>query len=161
MKKTIAFLLFVSMALSLTICPASAETAEPTGAIVSETTEYLADGCSITITVREETATVTRALTTKSGSKTLTAKNSNGETLYKFKVTGTFAIYSNGNFNCTSATRSHTIVTSGWSCKTSEAHTSGASAVATGTFVKKVLGVTLDTNNESVTLTCDANGNLS
>lgn len=161
MKKIFSCLLAFVFVLTVMVCPVSAKTAEPTSTIVSETTEYFADGSSVTTTIQEESVNITRALTTKSGSKTDTVKDSNGNVLYKFKVTGTFAIYSNGNCNCTSATRSHTIVASGWSCKTSEAHTSGASAVATGTFVKKVLGITTASKDTTVTLTCDANGNLS
>lgn len=161
MKKIFSCLLAFVFVLTVMVCPVSAKTAEPTSTIVSETTEYFADGSSVTTTIQEESVNITRALTTKSGSKTDIVKDSNGNVLYKFKVTGTFAIYSNGNCNCTSATRSHTIVASGWSCKTSEAHTSGASAVATGTFVKKVLGITTASKDTTVTLTCDANGNLS
>ena len=161
MKKIISYLLTCMFVLTTAICPASAMSAEPTGTIVSETTEHFADGSSVTTTIQEESVNITRALTTKSGSKTKTVQDSDGNVLYKFKVTGTFAIYSNGNCNCTSATRSHTIVASGWSCKTSEAHTSGAKAIATGTFVKKVLGITTASKDTTVTLTCDANGNLS
>lgn len=161
MKKIFSYLLAFVFVLTVMVCPVSAKTAEPTSTIVSETTEYFADGSSVTTTIQEESVNITRALTTKSGSKTKTVLDSDGNVLYKFKVTGTFAIYSNGNCNCTSATRSHTIVVSSWSCKTSEAHTSGASAVATGTFVRKVLGITVETDEISVSLTCDANGNLS
>lgn len=161
MKKFIACLLACVFALTMAACPISAETAEPTGTIVSETTEYFADGSSVTTTIRLESESNARSLKTLSGSKTDTAKDSSGNVLYKFTVKGTYAIYSNGTVDCTSATRSHTIVASGWSCKTSEAHTSGASAVATGTFVKKVLGITTQSKDTTVTLTCDKNGNLS
>ncbi len=161
MKKIFPCLLVCILMLTTAIYPASAVSAEPSGTIISETTEYFEDGSSVTTTIRLEETNITRALQTLSGSKTKTKTNSDGDILYKLTVNGTFAIYSNGTVNATSATRSHTIVASGWSCKTSEAHTSGAKAIATGTFVKKVLGITTATQDLSVTLSCNANGNLS
>ena len=49
----------------------------------------------------------------------------------------------------------------GWSLKSGAASKSGNKAIGKGTFVKKTLGITVDTRDITCTLTCDVNGNLS
>ena len=137
------------------------------GEIVSETIEYLEDGTQIVTTVYDNTPTqndgiATAATTlTKSGSKVTRGIDSDGEVLWTLTVNGTFTVVTGSSATCTAASYSYTTPGSGWSLKTGSATKSANKAIANGTFVKKLLGITLKTQEASVTLTCSVNGTLS
>ena len=127
--------------------------------IISETVETLEDGSQIITTIIMDNSSIARA-STISGSKTKTGKNSDGDVIWTFTVKGTFSVNSGVSATCTSATCSNTTPGSGWSHKSSSVKKTSNKAVGSATFVKKVLGVTVDTDNISNTLTCDVNGNV-
>jgi len=131
--------------------------------VIIEMTEYLDDSSSITTIITQQTSNISTMSTTKTitGSKTQTAKNSSGEVLYKFKVTGTFSVNVGISSTCTAVSCSASDCTNGWALDSSTTSKSGNTAKATGIFKKKTLFITTQTKEVSATLTCDKNGTLS
>lgn len=138
----------------------SAETQEETGVVVSQATEYLEDGSSVEIVVRE-LPTMTRAASSKTGSKTYTKKNSSGDVLWEFVEKGTFSVDKGVSSTCTAASHTYSIKNSAWKNTKATSKKSGNQAIGDGTFEQKLLGIiTVDTVNCHVVLTCDKNGKL-
>ncbi|MBE5921631.1 MAG: hypothetical protein E7269_02620 [Lachnospiraceae bacterium] len=165
MKKILSILIVLTITVT-SIIPANANIAftETTGTIVKETTEYFSDGSYIVTTISDETTGMpsTRAsMYTKTGTKTHTAYNSNDEELWSFTVRGYFLVNPGIQTSCTSASYTIDITEDAWSNKSASATKSSNKAIGTATFIKKLLGVTVSTREITVTLTCDANGNLS
>ncbi len=164
MKKILVAVLLLTMLFAF---PISANAQMPSfqpeeSKIINETTEYFEDGTSITITVCEEDTTLqTRTIYTKSGSKSITGKDSNGNTLWKFTLKGTFTVNSGVSATCTSTSYSTSNLASGWSLKTASTYASGNKAIGDATFEHKVLFIVTETRSCHVVLTCDVNGNLS
>lgn len=165
MKKLLSIILTTVIFISLFSFNTSATVYEETAdkeITVSESTEYFADGSSVTTTITQFISqNQTRATKTVSGSKTQTAKNSSGDVLYKFKVTGTFSVNEGISSTCTAVSCSASDLASGWSLYSSSTSKSGNTASATGIFKYKVLGITTQTQEMLSSLTCDANGVLS
>ena len=158
MKKTISIILTAIILVSLFSLTAYAQSSET---VISETTEYFEDGSSVTTTVTQITSNdLTRATKTITGSKTKTVKNSDGDVLYKFKVTGTFTVNEGVSSTCTAVSCSASNLASGWSLVSSTKSKSGNKATATGVFEYTVLFIS-KTQETTATLTCDKNGNLS
>ena len=137
------------------------------GKLVSETIEYLEDGTQIVTTVYDTTpyenngvAPVATTIT-KSGSKTATGKNSDGDVLWTLTVHGTFRVVTGSSATCTASSYSYTAPGSGWSLKSGSATKSGNVATANGIFVKKFLGITTETRDVTVNLVCSTSGTLS
>ena len=116
---------------------------------------------------------VTKSSSTVSGSKTSTYYRSDGIKAFSLTVYGTFSYDgkeakilkagtdSNISKISTNASYSHYIYQNDWSLKSASATKSGNTATATGTFIRKELGITVDTKTRTVNLSCDRNGNLS
>lgn len=90
----------------------------------------------------------------RTGTKTAQGVHS-GKVVFTLSVTGQFT-YDGISAKATSASGGINVQVAGASLNSSNAYTSGASAIATVSV--SYLGSTL---NKTVTLTCDANGNLS
>ena len=90
----------------------------------------------------------------RTGTKTAQGVHS-GKVVFTLSVTGQFT-YDGITAKATSASGGINVHVAGASLNSSNAYTSGASAIATASV--SYLGITL---NKTVTLTCDANGNLS
>ncbi len=131
--------------------------------IVSETTQYADDGSYIVTTVCEEISSngLARAGYNKTGSKTVTHYASDNSVNWTFTVTGTFVVNEGVVSACTTARYSHTIVDTAWSLKSGNAAKTGNKAVGNATFARKLLGVEVNTEDVTVTLTCDKYGVLS
>ncbi len=164
MKKVFAVLLCLLIGCSV-LCAPAAQAQEETGTLISQEVEYLADGSKIVTCVYEDDVNqgiATAATTvTKSGKKTQTVYNSDNEVIFTLTVHGTFSVIMGNSCSCTASSYSYTTPGSGWSLKTGSATKSANKAYANGTFVKKILGITTQTENASVTLTCSINGVLS
>lgn len=133
--------------------------------IVSQETINV-DGYEITVSVFEEIDnpnSIAPFATTyeKSGKKSYTAKNSDGETLFSFTVHGTFSVNSGVSATCTKSSYSYSVSSSAWELKSASSSRSGNKAIGDGEFIKKILFVKVDTLNAHVVLTCDNNGQLS
>lgn len=120
-------------------------------------TIYFEDGSYSTI---ELTTYGTRASGSKSGSKTYNHYDSNGSKVWKVVLTGSFT-YTGSSATCTSADMSATIYDSAWSVYNISDSKSGNVARGAATVAKELLGVTVAKKTANLTITCDANGNLS
>ena len=127
---------------------------------ISTTVEYLPDGSSLTTEVQEVVGPQTRATVTKTGQKVLTYKDSNGKLLWKYTLTAEFSV-NQGVATCTRANGLPTVYASDWSTAGNQPSRSGNRATGTVTMQRKVLGNVVETKRETITLTCDKNGNLS
>ncbi len=157
MKKNIfiSFILTVAVMISCFSMPVHAAEEE---IVTSTVIEYFDDGSYLVTTITEEVNN-SRA-TTKTGSKTATHKNSDGETLWTYKVTGTFS-YTGSSSTCTAVSDSYTISNDNWHMSSHSCSKSGNKASGTVTMKYKVLGITTKTVSKDVSLTCSATGVLS
>lgn len=124
----------------------------------SETTvqrEYLDDGSG---NYYETVITKTNSRTTQNYYATKTFKNSSGTALWYVKVSGTFS-YNGSTCTCTSASSSAGSYNANWKIIDHSASRSGNTATAYATAKRYVMGVPVETENTSITLHCDANGN--
>lgn len=120
-------------------------------------TTYFEDGSYLVETIEEHEM---RASGTKSGSKTKTFYDSNSEIKWKTVLNGTFT-YSGTSSTCTSSNCNVTIYSSEWYTVSKSATKSGNTANASVTMGEKLLGVTVRKVSTNLSLSCDANGNLS
>ena len=102
----------------------------------------------------------TRASGTVSGSKVFNYYNSNSILEWKAVLNGSFS-YTGSSASCTSADLDITIYNTAWSTQYGYATKDGNKAIASGTMLKKAAGITVAKSPISMTLSCDANGNLS
>lgn len=115
------------------------------------------DGSYITETIE---TSPTRASGTKTGSKVDTYYSGSGKTLWKVTLTGTFT-YTGTSATCTNSSVATSVSDSAWYTVSKSASKSGSTAYGSATMGEKVLGVTVSKVPVSLSLTCDANGNLS
>lgn len=118
---------------------------------------YLEDGSYITISIDEFSA---RSSGTKTGRKTYTYRDSDGVALWTAVLTASFT-YTGSSSTCTSASCSVTVSDSDWYEKSNTTTRSGNTATTALVMGQKFLGITVSTHNYTLTLSCDANGNLS
>lgn len=154
MKKLVSIAL-VAMCLALLTIGVSAE--EVAGESVEYSVEYYEDGSYCVTTI---TCSGAREVLQKSAKKTKSYYDSDDEVLFSLVVYGTFK-YDGTSASCLSSSYTYNVYDSSWSFKSATASKSGATATASGTFVKKVLGITTMTRTLTPTLTCDKDGNLS
>lgn len=162
MKKIISIVLITVLLLCTVSISVSATTQREV--VVSENTEYFEDGSSITTTITQivsNSKNLARATRNVTGSKTKTVKNSSGDVLFKFKITGTFTVNEGVSATCTAVSCSASDLASGWSLDSYSTSKSGNTATATGNFKHKVLGITNVTQQVTNTLTCSTTGTLS
>ena len=151
MKKVLSALLVVAlMFASVSVAKASNHT------VVGIT--YYDDDSYVITTINYA---VTKSSSTVSGSKTSTYYRSDGIKAFSLTVYGTFSYDGTNQAACTNVSYSHDIYQNDWSLKSASATKSGNTATATGTFIRKELGITVDTKTRTVNLSCDRNGNLS
>lgn len=125
--------------------------------MADENTIWLEDGSYVVVSI---TDTGSRATSTKSGTKTYTYYSASDVIQWKAALSGTFT-YTGSSSSCTASDCDITIYNSDWYIYTNMPSKSGNTAKAEITMKRKLLGVTVDTENLTITLTCDANGNLS
>lgn len=165
MKKIISIALVMAVIMSVCSFSASAQSEEIVlnERIISTTTEYLDDGTIIEITVSESDNGVMPLADSyvKSGYKTYTCKNSDGTELWWFKLTGQYDVTTGVSAVCTHASYTYSILNDNWSLDTASTSKSGNKATGTATFKRKVLFITAETKDVSISLTCSNTGVLS
>ncbi len=130
--------------------------------VIMETTEYFENGIYAVTTVKQESVLVTRAESdTITGSKEYVMYNQDGHELWRFTVYGTFSVTPGVNAVCTDASCSFSIANNAWENQSASAYPVGNQAVGDAAFIKKLFGITVDTQSCHIVLTCDADGNLS
>lgn len=115
------------------------------------------DGSYMTEAISEQG---TRASGSKTGTKTRNYYNSNNELMWKVVLTGKFT-YTGSSATCTSSSISATVYNSEWYTVSKSSSKTSNKAKGTAVMGQKILGVTVDKVQADLTLTCDANGNLS
>ncbi len=151
MKRFICYFLFVVMIFALfplEVCAISDDTVN---------TIYLDDGAYIIVTIYENGS---RASGTKSGTARYDYYASDGDKEWTATLNGTFT-YNGTSATCTSSSCSVSISNSAWYLISKSASKSGNTATASVNMGRKILGVTTDKEYIDLSLSCDANGNLS
>ena len=124
---------------------------------ISENVIYLDDGSYIIV---ELTWMEGRASGTKTGSKTHRFYNSDGVEQWRAVLRGTFT-YTGSSATCTASSCDVTISDSSYYVVSKNVSKSGNAALCTLVMGKKFLGITIDKDTVNMSITCDANGNLS
>ncbi len=153
--------LFITLIMSLAVffnCFAMSAGAVNEEKIISTSIEYFDDGSYLVTTITEET-TNSRA-NTKTGSKSAIYTDSDGNTLWTYKITGTFS-YTGSSSTCTAVSDSYTISNDDWHMSSHSCSKSGNTANGTVTMKRKFLGVTTNTITRNISLSCSASGTLS
>lgn len=150
MKRLLCTILVLLLALST--LPTAGHASETESEIV-----YFEDGTFLRVTIAEYG---TRASGTKTATKTYEYSNDSGSVLWKAVLSGTFT-YTGTSTTCTASSCSVTVYDSSWYQVSKTVGKSGNTANATLTMGHKLLGVTITKKTVNMTLTCDANGNLS
>ena len=140
--------------------PVSAEEADAE-ILISRTVEVQPDGSSIEILLYQSPVYTRGNSYSMSGSKVYNSTNAAGEVQWTFRVTGVFKVVEGSSVYCTSASHSYSIVNNNWNFVSGSSYKSGNKAIGNAEFNRKVLGIVVETDTCTVTLTCDANGNLS
>lgn len=118
---------------------------------------YFADGSYMIDTVEALSARTSGSVT---GNRTRTYYSNDGKQSWKVVLTGAFS-YTGSSSKCTSSSCNVTIYDSAWSYSSKNAGKSGNTATASVTMEQRILGVVRNKVPVSLTLSCDANGNLS
>lgn len=151
-KKHIGFFCFI---LALCFCLGfSAYAAEPEEILISQSTEFYEDGTSCVISVYQDIPS-TRASGTTTGHKDYDYKDERNVIVWTLTVHGSYS-YNGVSATCTSVSCGYSIADSSWSRVSTSKSRSGNTATAYGTFAKGG-----QNQSASVSLSCDANGNLS
>lgn len=157
--KRFATFLIVILLLALSLMPISAT---PSDDVTSEII-YLENGDYIEISPIRITENKTRSTTalTASGERDVTYYDSNDEIEWQYVLTATFTYEPGVSATCTRATYSNTINDNNWTFSNGAATKSGNMAYGVGTYVKKILFITVETYDINIDIMCDTYGNLS
>lgn len=150
MKRVISVLLAIYLV--VVVLPVGGYAAEQKEEII-----YFDDGSYLVIEINHSQERATWRVT---GNKRYTYYSSDGTSLWYAVLTGSFD-YTGTSSSCTSSSISVTVQDSAWYVISKSASKSGNKATASVTMGEKVLGVTVARVPVSLTLSCDANGNLS
>lgn len=112
------------------------------------------DSSYVIITLRENSVNTRANPYTKNGSKDYTYVL-NGTAQWTFTVYGTFTVVPGSSCTCTNSAYGFNTSVSGWSLSSADSSHSGSTATAWGTVTGP------KTVNPRVSVSCDANGNLS
>lgn len=162
MKRILSFLF--AIILLFAVAPSSSASAEGEAALIE--TIYYQDGSFAVITVTEEVSmikddTFSRAFSyIRNGSKTYTYYNSSGVAEWSATLNASFT-YDGSTATCTAANCQVTIYDNAWYVISNSSGYSGNTATANVSVGYRVLGVSVGTKSITITLSCDANGNLS
>lgn len=115
------------------------------------------DGSYLTIEIIHD---IIRASGNKTANKVHTYYDSANSAQWKTVLTGSFS-YTGSSSSCTASSVSTTIYDSSWYVISERASKSGNTATASVTMGDKLAGVTVTRIPVHLSLSCDANGNLS
>lgn len=151
--RILTILLLCAVLISVLPAPAFAADSSPSNL----STVHFDDGSYLEKYISENSA---RATNSKSGTATYNYRDSDGTLMWQAVLSGTFT-YTGSTSTCTSASCSVTIYNSNWYQISKSTSRSGNTATTQLTMGQKVLGVTISKPSYTLTLSCDANGNLS
>lgn len=151
MKKSLFALLVTIMI--ITMLPVTASANQNKGAVVIQ----YSDGSYITVTIIDNGARLTG---NRTGSKTYDYYDSNGKIKWSADIFGNF-VYTGVTSSCTASNVSVTVYDDQWVVISKQADRNGNTATGEVVMGRTQLGVTIGTVTYSLSLSCDANGNLS
>lgn len=151
MKRVVTCCLLIAMIFCIIPTFGKAETVEEKVVAVFEDGSYITEEIAVT---------QNRASGSKAGTKSHTYYAGDGTAKWKATLTGTFT-YTGTSSTCTGASCNVTIYDSAWYTISKSATKSGNMATASVTMGQKLLGITISQISTSLSITCDANGNLS
>ncbi|MDD6466888.1 MAG: hypothetical protein PUF50_01740 [Erysipelotrichaceae bacterium] len=154
MKKLIYLVLTTLLFLSSITCISANNSI--TNKYIEETFD---DGSYIEIVI-EETNPLTRDATTKTGKKTANYKDSNGNILWSFYVSGIFK-YDGETATCTYSVVNASSYSDYWKIDSKSASKTNATANGSCTAKMYTLGICTKTVTKSLSLTCSPDGTLS
>ncbi len=155
MRKFLSILVFTSLLFCQNTNIAYAQS--PT--IVSYDIEYISEDIYIETFIIECENNTSKSTTTVTRSKVSNIKNSNDEVLTSFVLTGTF-IYDHSTSRCTNVSCTTTIYDDQWKFTSTSATKSGISANGSYTAKRYVLGIEMESVSHTITISCDAHGNV-
>lgn len=155
MKKILSILIFAS----LLFCQNTNITYAQSPTIASYDIEYISEDLYIETFIIECENNASKSTTTVTRSKVSNIYNSNDEILTSFVLTGTF-IYDHSTSRCTNVTCTTTIYDDQWKFTSTSATKSGISANGSYTVKRYVLGLEMDSISRTLTISCDAHGNV-
>lgn len=158
MRKHLNRLLSVAVLAALLLClsvPAFAA-----GDTAPSTRIDLADGRYILVETAVDGISERGEVVTIYGHKYYYGYDQSNTAVWRMTLNGVFT-YDGSFSSCTGASLSFLAYDTAYYKVSGNAYPSGSSAVADFTVGYRVLGVTTSTSNHHMTLTCDANGNLS
>ncbi|MGN1122872.1 MAG: hypothetical protein ACI4RR_00895 [Eubacterium sp.] len=121
--------------------------------------EYFDDGSRLVTEITEQSS-LTRASSSKTGNKTFTYEDSNGNAEWSITLKGTFT-YTGSSATCTSSSVSYNIYDSSWKCTSATAAKSGRNAKGSFTM-KKYFGIIVSkTIEKDMNISCSNSGTLS
>ncbi len=126
-------------------------------AVEQEQRQVLEDGSYYIDTLSVSSA---RAASTKVGTKTRTYYSNSGTAEWQIVLTASFS-FDGSSAICDTAICTSTIWNSDWHTASKSATKSGNTAVGYATMKLSILGVTFNEVPVTLTLSCDASGNLS
>ncbi len=153
MKKFISVLLFCLTLFSMCSFNTFATDENSDASII-----HFDNGAYLVVKVSE--INTSRATNTKSGTKSITYKNDDNETMWKATITGTFT-YTGSSATCTKASISYNVYADNWKMKEATASKSGNKAIGDVTAKRYLLGIPVQTVEQTFYLTCSATGTLS
>lgn len=122
---------------------------------------YFADGSYVEIEIKSyDVRASVYATKTKTADKKITYRNSDNELIFDATVTGTFT-YTGSSATCTNSTISYNVYDSKWKITEATASKSGNKAIGDITAKRYLLGIPVQTVEQTITLTCSAAGVLS
>lgn len=151
MKKFLALFLSIVLVVSMTGMVCAAEV------IQSEEIIYFEDGSYLITTTVQSAA---RTTNTTTGFTRKTYVDADGNTDWRAVLTGTYT-YNGTTATCTESTIEVYIYDNAYRTLSKEAGKSGASATGSFTIGWSVLGIIVDQDTYSMTLTCSPTGTLS
>lgn len=163
MKRIIVSVVLIVALIFTAVSPAFAAEAAPTIVQAEDGSKiiYYDDGSTVTISPARivESQTSTYSIT-KSHAKEVTYTGVGGNVEWTYTLTATFRYVPGAYAVCDEASYSVKINDNDWTFSNGSATYSGNVAYGKGTFVKKVLGITVKTVDIDISLTCDKNGNI-
>ena len=127
--------------------------------ITSYEIEYISEDIYIETFIIECENNASKSTTTVTRSKVSNVYNSNDEVLTSFVLTGTF-IYDHSTSRCTNVSCTTTIYNDTWKFTSTSATKSGITANGSYTVKQYLLGYEINSISRTLTISCDAHGNV-
>ena len=155
MKKIILLVLILSIVTYTNPNIASAQTTDNNICSI----EYISDDIYIETIITEQESLLSRTTISKTASKISHIKNSDGDVLASFELIGSF-IYDHSTSRCTNASCITTVNDEHWKFTSTSATKSEISANGSYTIKCYALGFEMNSISRTLTISCDAHGNV-